>query len=219
MIRMGKGSKESEMEDTPMQPISVAGQQQNQPSYQAQQQEPQYRPGNLATQENAGTSKAITESESIARSIKDGTMSGYVGSGTSLNGEVTFKAMWRIDGQFSGRIASENGTIIVGNSGQVDANVEVAIATIHGSVNGDVIATQRIELGRTARVNGNIQTPSLTIEQGAVFEGSCRMLQAISNVEKENGVAAARESYNARERVAPSQPIEPQPPAEPAPTE
>lgn len=212
MIRMGKGSKESEMEETPMQPISVTGQQ-NQPSYQAQ--EPQYRPGNLATQDAAaGTTRAITESESIARSIKDGTMSGYVGSGTSLNGEVTFKAMWRIDGQFSGRIASENGTIIVGNSGQVDANVEVAIATIHGSVNGDVIASQRIELGRTARVNGNIQTPSLTIEQGAVFEGSCRMLQAISNVEKDNG-AGIRESQSiARERVAPTQQPEPQPPVE-----
>jgi cytoskeletal protein CcmA (bactofilin family) len=210
MIRMGKGSKESEMEDTPMQPISVTGQ--NQQSFQAQ--EPQYRSA-VAQDSAPAATKAISESESIARSIKDGTMSGYVGTGTSLSGEVTFKAMWRIDGQFSGRIASENGTIIVGNSGQVDANVEVAIATIHGSVNGDVVASQRIELGRTARVNGNIQTPSLTIEQGAVFEGSCRMLQAIATVEKENG-AVVRESYSSRERAVPAPPaVEAQPAIEP----
>lgn len=196
MIRMGaKGSKESE-EQTPIQPIAVTS---NQPSFQPV--EMQYR--NVTTDAAPANTRAMTESESIARSIKDGTMSGYVGSGTSLNGEVTFKAMWRIDGQFSGRIASENGTIIVGNSGQVDANVEVAIATIHGTVNGDVTATQRLELGRTARVNGNIQTPSLLIEQGAVFEGSCRMLQAIAATEKQ-GNEAVRDARAA-------QPIESQP--------
>lgn len=207
MIRMGKGSKESE-EETPIQPISVTGQQPQ--AFQPQAAEPQqYR---SAVSESApATTRAIADSESIARSIKDGTMSGYVGSGTSLNGEVTFKAMWRIDGIFSGRIASENGTIIVGNGGQVDANVEVAIATILGTVNGDVIATQRIDLGRTARVNGNIQTPSLTIEEGAIFEGGCRMTQAVAAVEKQNN-DAVKESRRRESKAAPV--AEPQPAAE-----
>ena len=44
-------------------------------------------------------------------------------------------------------------------------------------MNGDIIAGQRIELGPAAKVSGNIQTPSLVIEQGAVFEGSCKMVQ------------------------------------------
>ncbi|MDX6385834.1 MAG: Polymer-forming cytoskeletal, partial [Blastocatellia bacterium] len=47
----------------------------------------------------------------------------------------------------------------------------------HWVVNGDIIAGQRIELGRAAKLSGNIQTPSLVIEQGAVFEGSCKMVQ------------------------------------------
>jgi cytoskeletal protein CcmA (bactofilin family) len=55
---------------------------------------------------------------------------------------------------------------------------------IHGTINGDIIATQRLELGRAAKVNGNIQTPSLVIEQGAIFEGSCKMLQMSSVAEK-----------------------------------
>jgi len=50
--------------------------------------------------------------------------------------------------------------------------------------NGDVIATQRIELGRAGKVNGNIQTPSLVIEQGGVFEGSCKMIQQKAASEK-----------------------------------
>lgn len=128
--------------------------------------------------ESAATPKALTESETIAREIKDGTLSGFVGSGTVMTGESSFKSMLRVDGRFSGRITSGTGTLIVGAGGQVDANVEVSVCTIHGVVNGDIIAGQRIELGRAAKLNGNIQTPSLVIEQGAVFEGSCKMVQA-----------------------------------------
>jgi cytoskeletal protein CcmA (bactofilin family) len=127
--------------------------------------------------ENAATPKALTESETIAREIKDGSLSGFVGSGTVITGEASFKSMLRVDGRFSGRITSGTGTLIVGAGGQVDANVEVSVAQIHGVVNGDIIAGQRIELGRAAKLSGNIQTPSLVIEQGAVFEGSCKMVQ------------------------------------------
>lgn len=134
--------------------------------------------------ENAATPKALTESETIAREIKDGTLSGFIGSGTVMTGESSFKSMLRVDGRFSGRISSGTGTLIVGAGGQVDANIEVDVCTIHGVVNGDIIAGQRIELGRAAKLNGNIQAPSLVIEQGAVFEGSCKMTQAKTASEK-----------------------------------
>src|SRR5204863_9380180 len=128
----------------------------------------------------AASSRAMTESETLARDIKEGTLSGFVGGGTMLTGEANFKAMMRVDGHLSGRITSTSGTLIVGANGKVDANIEVAVAVIHGSINGDIIATQRLELGRAAKVNGNIQTPSLVIEQGALFEGSCKMVQMVS---------------------------------------
>jgi cytoskeletal protein CcmA (bactofilin family) len=133
---------------------------------------------------NDSAPKALTESESIAREIKDGTLSGFVGSGTSITGDATFKAMLRVDGRFSGRITSSSGTLVVGSGGQVDANIEVAVCTIQGTVNGDVIATQRIELGRAARLSGNLQTPSLIIEQGAVFEGTSKMMEQKSAAER-----------------------------------
>ena len=136
------------------------------------------------TAEPAASTKALTESETTAREIKDGTLSGFVGAGTSVTGEATFKAMLRIDGHYAGRITSSSGSLLVGAGGQVDANVEVAVATIHGVVNGDVIAGQRIELGRAGKLNGNIQTPSLVIEQGGVFEGSCKMVQQKAATER-----------------------------------
>ncbi|HXM35844.1 MAG TPA: polymer-forming cytoskeletal protein, partial [Pyrinomonadaceae bacterium] len=83
---------------------------------------------------------------------------------------------------------SSSGTLVIGTNGKVDANIEVAVATIHGTVNGDIIATQRLELGRSAKVNGNIQAPSLIIEQGALFEGSCKMTQAAATVDKKKNL-------------------------------
>lgn len=130
------------------------------------------------------SAKAMTESETLARDIKEGTLSGFVGNGTSVTGEATFKAMLRVDGHLSGRVSSGSGTLIVGANGKVDANIEVAVAVIHGTINGDIIATQRLELGRAAKVNGNIQTPSLVIEQGGIFEGSCKMLQMSAAADK-----------------------------------
>jgi cytoskeletal protein CcmA (bactofilin family) len=129
-------------------------------------------------------SRAVSETEAIARDIKEGILSGFVGGGTVLNGEANFKGMLRIDGRLSGRIVSEKGTLIVSAGGQVEANIEVATARINGTVRGDIFATERIELGRTAQLFGNIQTPGLVIEQGAVFEGNCHMIKAKAEEKK-----------------------------------
>ena len=182
MLRMGKNTKEqTESEQTTDSQTTQynASRSTYTPSYQSS--EPQYRPQG----DSASSSRAVTESESLARDIKEGLLSGFVGNGTSLTGEASFKGMLRVDGHLSGQVKSEGGTLIVGNNGQVDADIEVAIATIHGTVNGDINASQRLELGRAAKVNGNIQTPSLIIEQGAVFEGSCRMVQQKAAMEKQ----------------------------------
>ena len=178
MLRMGKNAKETESDQTADSQTTQYNTSRYSSSYQTP--EPQYKP----QAETAAASRAVTESESLARDIKEGLLSGFVGNGTSLTGEANFKGMLRVDGHLSGQIKSEGGTLIVGNNGQVDADIEVAVATIHGTVNGDINASQRLELGRAAKVNGNIQTPTLIIEQGAVFEGSCKMVQQKAAAEK-----------------------------------
>jgi cytoskeletal protein CcmA (bactofilin family) len=150
------------------------------------------------------TSRAVTESESLARDIKEGTLTGFVGNGTTLTGEASFKGMLRVDGGLSGRVSSADGTLIVSTNGRVDANVEVAVAQIYGTVNGDITATKRIEMGRVAKVTGNIQTPALVIENGALFEGSCRMVQIKEESEKtSSGTAAAGASSSTTSSGAP----------------
>jgi cytoskeletal protein CcmA (bactofilin family) len=175
MIRMGRGTK-----DEPTTPGNNNYATGAQPSHQYQ------------SEAVAAPSRAITDSESMARDIKEGRLSGFVGHGTVLTGETNFEAMLRVDGHLMGTVASDSGTLLVGTNGQVDANISVAAAMVNGNVNGDIIATEKIQLGRTARVVGNITTPRLILEDGAVLEGSCSMVKA---KEAQEHKAAETESH------------------------
>src|SRR5438270_9259948 len=142
------------------------------------------KPAAPAPERAPSAPRAVTESEALARDLREGVVSGFVGGGTVVSGDAEFKGMLRIDGHFTGRIRSEKGSLIVSAGGKVDADIEVAAAKINGTVNGDIVATQRVEFGRSARVRGNVHTPALVIEEGAIFEGNCRMRQPEAEVTK-----------------------------------
>ena len=169
MIRMGRGNRSDQPD------ADDYNKEQNTP-------ESAYR---YSGEAQPASSRAISESDSMARDIKEGRLSGFVGHGTTLTGETEFHAMLRVDGRLIGTVTSEGGTLIIGTNGQVDANVMVAAAMVNGTVNGDVIATEKLQLGRTARVLGNISSPRLIIEEGAILEGSCSMLKARETQEEE----------------------------------
>ncbi|MBV9960276.1 MAG: polymer-forming cytoskeletal protein, partial [Acidobacteria bacterium] len=116
----------------------------------AQAVEPTPAPPAAAPVQTPAQSRAFSEKDAMARDIKDGVLNGFVGNGTVMSGEAVFKGMLRVDGNLTGRVSSEDGTLLVGTNGQVDANVKVSVATIHGTVNGDIVASKRIELGRSA---------------------------------------------------------------------
>jgi len=109
--------------------------------------------------------------------IKQRPKNGVVESVPELDGEISFKDMLRINGHIAGRVFSEKGTLIIDASARVDASIEVAVATIGGTVNGNVIGHERVEVGPGAIVNGNISTRSICIKPGAVFSGDCRILK------------------------------------------
>ena len=182
MIRMGRSSR-SELPDA-----------NDYQSNNLSNPTPAYQYGSEPQQ---ASTRVVTDSESIARDIKEGRLSGFVGHGTVLTGETNFQMMLRVDGHLTGTVTSDGGTLIVGTNGQVDANVSVGVATVNGVINGDVVATEKIQLGRTARVMGNIATPKLVIEEGAVFEGGCNMIKA--REAQETQATAAQEQYRAAE--------------------
>jgi cytoskeletal protein CcmA (bactofilin family) len=109
--------------------------------------------------------------------IRQRPRSGPLESVPELNGEINFKDMLRVNGFIAGKVFSFNGTLIVDGEARVDASIDVAVAVISGTVNGDVVAHQRVELGPSAVINGNISTRSIAMKPGAVFTGDCRMLK------------------------------------------
>ncbi len=124
----------------------------------------------------------------------DGLLSGKIGvqSGLSLKqrlspafataaeltGEFNFKDTIRVNGHIAGKVFSKVGTMIVDAEAKVDANVDVAVAVIGGTVNGDIVARERVELGPASRIYGNIWTRSIVIKDGAIFEGVCHMIDS-----------------------------------------
>lgn len=97
---------------------------------------------------------------------------GFVGDVLSFSGEVQFRSMLRIDGNFSGHVDSAEGTLIVSHGAHLkQAVINVAVAKINGTVEGDINAKKEVVLGPTAEVTGKVSTPLLTIEEGAVVNG------------------------------------------------
>ena len=207
MLRMGRSNKvepeKPEMNSQPQSapPPAAAAQPAHMPPRPAEPVQPPPPSEPARATESAATQsapRAVSETESLARDIKSGVVGGFVGASSVLTGEANFRGMLRVDGRLAGRVNSADGTLIVSSGGKVDADVDVVVAKINGTVNGDIRASERIELGRTARVNGNIFAPALIIEQGAIFEGSCRMLAPAG--------AEAQDRKQRREPAAQKQP-------------
>jgi cytoskeletal protein CcmA (bactofilin family) len=128
----------------------------------------------VASTEERGQPKLVNGSRGNGN--KDNWL-GFVGDVVNFTGEVCFKSMLRIDGHFSGNVTSEDGTLIVSTGAQVTkAVIKVAVAKINGTVEGDILASEQLVLGRTANVKGMLTAPALIVEEGAQLNGSCRRL-------------------------------------------
>ncbi len=97
--------------------------------------------------------------------MKDGLQT-FLDSGTSFEGKISFTGSVRIDGHFRGS-ASADGTLIVGETGTIDAKLEVRSLIVRGSVVGEVTAKERVEIGPQGRLDGVVRTPRLRIDEGA----------------------------------------------------
>ncbi|MFO0632380.1 MAG: polymer-forming cytoskeletal protein [Nannocystaceae bacterium] len=118
-----------------------------------------------------------------------------LGKGSAFDGKLTFEGAVRIDGEFSGEIRTQ-GTLIVGESAEVRAQIIAARIIIEGVVRGDINASESIEIHAPARVYGNLATPALEIQRGSVFEGNCQMdgsgqVATASNGQRKRDKAAA----------------------------
>ncbi|MBW1709140.1 MAG: polymer-forming cytoskeletal protein [Deltaproteobacteria bacterium] len=114
-----------------------------------------------------------------ARSLTSGKdISAFIGLGTEFQGQLNFDGVVRLDGRFSGEIYS-TGTLIIGETAHVSAEINVDTVIISGEVHGNVRAKNRVEFHAPAKLYGNIFSPVLTIDEGVIFEGNCEMAEVI----------------------------------------
>lgn len=97
----------------------------------------------------------------------------YIGSFPGSNCEVSFEGVLHFDGYSIGNISSPEGTLVLTKRGRIEADINVGIAIINGSVTGNITATERVVLESEARVSGQIRTAALSVRLGAVFDGEC----------------------------------------------
>ena len=98
----------------------------------------------------------------------------FLGAGTSYQGKLDFEGSVRIDGRFTGEVASE-GTLVVGQEALVQGDIRVGQLVLSGRVQGDVTARDKVVLHTTANLVGSLETPKLMVEEGAVIEGRVNM--------------------------------------------
>jgi cytoskeletal protein CcmA (bactofilin family) len=101
-------------------------------------------------------------------------LTAFIDQGSEFEGKLSFKDTVRIDGHFRGEITSEN-TLVVGESGEIEAAIRSRTVVISGRVEGDIVATHELVLHKTAVVNGDVETPALNVETGAVLNGRVTM--------------------------------------------
>lgn len=123
-----------------------------------------------------GSSKPSSFISSSSGSDSATDLRSFLGEGTDINGEVKFTEIMRVDASISGTITSESGSLLVMEKGRVKATVQASIVEISGIVEGTITAKTSVKIHPTGRVYGDIYTPALIIEHGAVFDGKCHML-------------------------------------------
>jgi len=96
--------------------------------------------------------------------VRGGDVHTLLGKGSEFDGKLTFEGQVRIDGKFSGQIFTKD-TLVIGEGARVNAEINAGTVVVNGQVEGH----------NPGRVKGNLETPSLSIDKGVMFEGACKM--------------------------------------------
>ena len=99
-----------------------------------------------------------------------------LGADAEVTGKLSFVSPTRIEGRLKGEVRSSD-LLIVGPQAVVEASVRADKLVVLGEVRGEVVGASRVEICTGGRLYGDIETRAVVVQEGAVFEGRCRMAQ------------------------------------------
>ncbi|HJU27881.1 MAG TPA: polymer-forming cytoskeletal protein [Candidatus Binataceae bacterium] len=105
--------------------------------------------------------------------INEAAFESRIGKGTKVSGKLNFRAPAKIEGEAEGEIIGDD--LVIAQGAVVTARIAATRIVIAGNVSGEIIARERLELLPTARLKCSITTPNLVLNEGAQFEGDCKM--------------------------------------------
>jgi len=129
-----------------------------------------------------------------------GELNGFLDNGSRMEGELRFDTTFRIDGKFVGKVVSD-GNLVIGEGGEIEAEVHVGQIFVSGTARGEIHAQRRVHLASSGRVFADLATPTLVIEEGALFEGRCSMSREGSASTEGGSVAKLVKPLPAKERT------------------
>jgi len=120
----------------------------------------------------------------------------YVGAEVTFKGTIHYKGSVRIDGRMEGEIFTD-GVLIVGEKAVLSAKIEAGTVLSQGHIIGDIMAKEKVKMLAPAVFEGVVKTPSLSIDEGVLFDGTCQMQNNGEGKEKDHRVIElAKESLN-----------------------
>jgi cytoskeletal protein CcmA (bactofilin family) len=115
---------------------------------------------------------AIFKNTSISFETKNGDT--VIGNEAYFQGTLTAKGSLRIDGRVDGSVVDAK-TVTIGKSGKVKGDISCEVCYVCGEVRGNITALDHVEALGGCRIDGDIRSPKVMIEEGALFNGSCSM--------------------------------------------
>ncbi len=112
---------------------------------------------------------------------------------SEIKGTIKFGQAMRVDGNFEGELTSDNGELVVGKTGKIKATVKVKSAVVEGRVDGNIRASDKVELKQSAQIFGDVQAKTLVVEQGVVFVGNCNVNPEGAKIESQSYKAEIKE--------------------------
>ena len=136
--------------------------------------------------------------------MEEGTYT-FLGKGVDFIGKAKFDGSVRIDGRFDGHIMSQD-TLVIGEQGIVKGEITCENIICSGKIDGNVVASQKVQLLKPAVLIGGVRTPSFSVEEGVVFHGICDMgINGLDDLPSQSGEAenvphdlSAHQDHNVR---------------------
>jgi len=148
--------------------------------------------GSLTGEADEGTPESITNIDHSSGA------NAYVGKGVKFKGIISYKGTIRIDGELEGEIQTD-GTLLIGEDAHISANINAGTIICSGRLTGDVKAIERIKLHSPAVLTGSIDTPAMTMEEGAQLNGPCAMQKTTDGRQNLRAVAGIGDAHHSRD--------------------